>query len=64
MPKLKSNDAAWQADYDAETMARYQEIISDPKRKSAAMRAAKSKARDLERSYNNMKNVAKTGRKK
>lgn len=65
MPKLKNNDAAWQADYDAETMARYQEIISDSKRKAAAMRAAKSKVRDLEKSYNNMKAVSRgTGRKK
>ena len=61
MAKVKS-DAEWQADYDAETMARYQEIMSDSKRKSAAMKAAKAKAKDLQKSLNNMQKV--TGKKK
>jgi len=63
MAKIKT-DAQYQAEWDADTMARYQEIISDSKRKAAAMKAAKQKAADLQKSYNNMSKVAKTGRKK
>ena len=61
MAKVKS-DAEWQAEYDAETMARYQEIIGDAKRRNAAMKAAKAKAKDLQKSLNNMQKV--TGKKK
>ena len=53
------SDAEWQAEYDADTMARYQEIISSPKRRQAAMKAAKSKANDLQKSLNNMNAVLK-----
>lgn len=63
MAKIKT-DAQYQAEWDADTMARYQEIISDSKRKAAAMKAARQKAADLQKSYNNMSKVAKTGRKK
>lgn len=61
MAKVKS-DAEWQAEYDAETLARYQEIMDDSKRKNAAMKAAKAKAKDLQKSLNNMQKV--TGKKK
>ena len=56
------SDAQWQADYDAETLARYQEIMADAKRKNAAMKAARQKEKALEKSLNNMQKV--TGRKK
>lgn len=56
MGKIKS-DADWQADYDADTMARYQEIMSDTKRRNAAMKAARSKAKDLQKSLDNMNSV-------
>lgn len=61
MAKVKS-DAEWQAEYDAETLARYQEIMDDSKRRNAAMKAAKAKAKDLQKSLNNMQKV--TGKKK
>ena len=57
MPKVKIYP--WQADYDAETMARYQEIISDKERRQRAMKAAAKKERDLEKSLKNMKAVTK-----
>lgn len=37
----------WQADSDAYTMAQYEEIMQDSKRRAAAVKAAKSKAEDL-----------------
>jgi len=56
MAKIKS-DVDWQADYDADTMARYQEIMSDTKRRNAAMKAARNKAKDLQKSLDNMNSV-------
>ena len=37
----------WQAYEDAETLARYQDIMDDPKRKRAAILEAKNKAKDF-----------------
>jgi hypothetical protein len=47
MANMSALDKKYQAEYDAETMARYQEIMADSKRKSAAIKAAKTKAADL-----------------
>lgn len=52
-----SEDKKWQADYDAETMARYEEIMADAKRKAAAIKAAKEKASDLNKRANIMNKV-------
>ena len=49
MANLKS-DAQWQAEYDADTLVRYQEIMADAKRKNAALKAAKQKEKALEKS--------------
>lgn len=38
----------WQAEEDAHTLARYQEIMSNSKRKSAAIKKAKISAKELE----------------
>lgn len=62
-----NEDKKWQADYDAETMARYEEIMSDAKRKAAAIKAAKEKASDLNKRADIMNRVVKgktTPRKK
>lgn len=62
-----SEDKKWQADYDAETMARYEEIMADAKRKAAAIKAAKEKASDLNKRADIMNRVVKgktTSRKK
>lgn len=46
---------SWQADMDANTLAEYQAIMSDTKRKNAAIKAAKSKAEDLTKRANALK---------
>lgn len=61
MPKVKIDP--WQADYDAETMARYQEIMSDRERRNRAMKAAAKKEKDLEKSLKNMKAVTNKRKK-
>ena len=49
----------WQAEYDADTMARYEEIMSSPQRKKAAMAAAKKKVREMEQGIDRYKKAAK-----
>lgn len=44
---MSADEKKWRAESDAETMARYQEIISDSARKNAAIKAAKLKASEL-----------------
>ena len=57
MPKVKIDP--WQAEYDADTMARYQEIMNDTQRRNRAMKAAAKKEKDLEKSLRNMKAVTR-----
>lgn len=56
--KLNAMDKVWQAEEDARTMARYQEIMNDSKRKSAAIKQAKIEASALEKRANAMKLAA------
>ena len=58
MAKISSNEKKWQAESDAETMARYEEIMSDSSRRNAAIKAAKEKASDLNKRANAMNKVA------
>jgi len=53
----KAQRLRWQAEDDAETMARYQEIMNDKSRMSRAVKAAKSKANELQKRANNLKKV-------
>jgi hypothetical protein len=55
---LSSMEKKWQAEEDARTMARYQEIMSDSKRKSAAIKQARTEASALEKRANAMKLAA------
>lgn len=48
----------WQAYEDAETLARYQDIMDDPKRKRAAILEAKNKAKDLNKRASLMQRAA------
>jgi hypothetical protein len=48
----------WQAAEDARTLARYQEIMGDSRRKNAAIKQAKSEASALEKRANAMKLAA------
>lgn len=45
--KMSAQEKKWRAENDAETMARYQEIMQDSARKNAAIKAAKTKAAEL-----------------
>lgn len=53
------SDAAWQAEVDADTMARYEEIMSSSSRKKAAMAAAKRKVREMEQGIDRYKKATK-----
>lgn len=56
----RNKELQWQAEDDASTMARYQEIMSDKARMNRAIKVAKSKAADLTKRASAMQNVAKT----
>lgn len=52
---VKFDEKKWQAEQDAETLARYQEIMDSPSRKTAAIKAAKQKAEALDKRSTLMK---------
>lgn len=56
--KMSKQDLQWQAESDASTMARYQEIISDKARRNRAIKEANKQASDLTKRANAMKSVA------
>ena len=56
----KAEQQKWQADEDASTMARYQEIMQDKARMSRAIKVAQERAKDLTKRATVMQNVAKT----
>lgn len=56
--EVKFDERKWQAEMDADTMARYEEIMADSKRKSAAMKVARKQAADLTKRANAMSRVA------
>jgi hypothetical protein len=56
--KIVNMERKWQAEEDARTLARYQEIMSDSKRKSAAIKQAKTESIALEKRANAMKLAA------
>lgn len=58
MVKMTKQDLQWQAESDASTMARYQEIISDKARMNRAIKEANKQASDLNKRANAMKNAA------
>lgn len=56
--KISNMERQWRAEEDARTMARYQEIMSDSRRKNAAISQARKEAKDLERRASAMKMAA------
>lgn len=60
----KIDELKWQAESDAETMARYQEIISDKSRLNRATKAAKQKAQDLTKRANMMTKAVSNRKRK
>ena len=59
MKNLVKSDAMWQAEMDADTMARYEEIMASQSRKKAAMAAAKRKIREMESGVERYKKATK-----
>ena len=55
MAKMSADEKRWQAESDANTMMRYQEIMSDKKRMAAAQKEAKRQADALTKRSNAMK---------
>jgi hypothetical protein len=64
MAKISSNELKWQAEDDARTMARYQEIMSDSARRGRAIKAAKIEAANLQKRATAMATAAGTSKKK
>ena len=65
--KLSKQDLQWQAESDANTMARYQEIMGDKARMNRAIKEAEKQAKYLTKRASVMQSAAKiksTGRKK
>ena len=73
--KMSKEDLKWQAIGDADTMARYQEILNDKPRMNRAIKEAERQAKDLQKRTNAMQSAARvktpakttsrnTGRKK
>ena len=60
MARIKDN---WQAEMDAQTMAQYQEIISDKARMNKAVKIAQAKAKDLQKRATIMSQIGKRGKK-
>ena len=58
MAKIVNEEKRWQAEGDAETMARYEEIMADTARRNAAIKVAKERAADLNKRANAMSRVA------
>jgi hypothetical protein len=56
--KMSKQDLQWQAESDASTMARYQEIMSDKARMNRAIAEAKKQAADLNKRATVMKSAA------
>ena len=55
MAKISSNELKWQAEEDARSLARYQEIMGDSGRKNRAIKEATRQANDLEKRLKTMR---------
>lgn len=64
MAKITNEQKRWQAESDAETMARYEEIMADASRRRAAVSMAKQRASELNKRAEAMNRVAGTRPKK
>lgn len=64
MAKISADEKRWRAESDAHTMAEYEAIMSDSKRRSAAIKVARMQAEDLNRRASAMSKVANQGKGK
>lgn len=53
----------WEAEMDAETLARAEEIKADQKRMTAATKAAEKKLKDKQAQVDGLKKIVRQGRK-
>lgn len=58
MKQMNAEERRWRAESDADTMARYEEIMGDATRRNAAIRVAREKAADLQKRAGVMQRVA------
>lgn len=58
--KLNADEKKWRAESDADTMARYEEIMADKSRRTAAIKAAQTRAADLSKRAAAMLRVGST----
>lgn len=56
--KMSKQDLQWQAESDANTMARYQEIMQDKQRMNRAIKEASKQAQNLSKRANVMEKAA------
>ena len=57
-PKMNSEQLRWQAESDADTMARYEEIMSSSSRRNAAIKVAREQAANLNKRASVMSRIA------
>lgn len=62
--KMSAADKRFQAEYDADTMARYEEIMGSATRRAAAIKVAKARAADLNKRAAAMNKVANQSKSK
>ena len=62
--KMDAAEKRFQAEYDAETMARYEEIMGNASRRAAALKVAMSRAAELNRKAAAMNKVANQSKSK
>lgn len=62
--KMTAEEKRFQAEYDAETMARYEEIMGNAARRAAAIKIAKMRAADLNKRAATMTKVANQSKAK
>lgn len=58
MSSISKEELKWRAESDANTLAMYQEIISDKARMNAAVKAARQQASDLQKRADAMKRAS------
>lgn len=61
---ISAEEKRWQAESDADTMARYEEIMADSARRRAAVSMAKKRADELTKRASVMNRVAGTKKKR
>lgn len=57
---MNADEKRWQAENDADALARYEEIMGNASRRTAAVKVAKERAADLTKRAGIMQKVAKT----